>query len=381
MDFEVIIVGAGPAGVGCGLALRRAGVERVLLLETHRVGASFRRWPRQMRLITPSFHANPFFQTDLNAITPDTSPADFCQKEHLSGHEYADYLNAVVTAFKLRVREQEEVLELRPESDGYSVRTNRESYRSKSIIWAAGEFSRPKKLSFAGAEHCAHSSVFRDWQDYQAEDALIIGGYESGIDAAFNLIEQGKRVVVISSGEPWERRDADPSEVLSPYTRERLQGALRGKPGQLVLRGNLEVVSVNHLSGSYLVETAEGEFFESKHRPIAATGFESALTPIKELFDWEGPTPLFTDADESTLFPGLYYSGPSLVHRESKFCFIYKFRARFGVISRSIAERLGYPEPDLEDDRNRGFLIDDLECCTNCECAVESETESVEARA
>lgn len=381
MEVEAIIVGAGPAGIGCGLALRRAGVEDVLLLETHRVGASFRRWPRQMRLITPSFHANPFFQTDLNAITPNTSPADFCQKEHLSGNEYADYLNAVVCAFKLTVKEQEEVLELIPESDGYTVKTSRGTHHAKVVIWAAGEFSRPKKASFAGAEHCAHSSVFRDWEDYQGREALIIGGYESGIDAAFNLVELGKRVVVISSDEPWETRDPDPSEALSPYTRERLLSTLRKNPSQLELRGNLEVVSVNHLSGSYIVETAEGDFFESKHRPIAATGFESSLAQIKELFEWEGSTPQFTEEDESTLHPGLYYSGPSLVHRDSKFCFIYKFRARFGVIARSVAERLGYPEPDLEDDRNRGFLVDDLECCTNCECAVDSEAESVETHA
>ncbi|MGB0259137.1 MAG: NAD(P)/FAD-dependent oxidoreductase [Coraliomargarita sp.] len=381
MDYEVIIVGAGPAGLGTRLALQRAGVERVLLLEADRVGASFRRWPEQMRLITPSFHGNPFYQTDLNAITPDTSPADFAQKEHLSGKEYADYLAAVVRHFDLEVQEQEKVLEILPESDGYTVRTEKGIYRSKTVIWAAGEFSRPKTAAFVGAEHCAHSSVFRNWEDYQGDDALIIGGYESGIDAAFNLVELGKRVVLISSGEPWKVDDQDPSEILSPYTRERLLQAVRKHPGRLVLRGNLEVVSVNRLSDRYIVETAEGEFFDSERRPIAATGFESALTPIKELFEWEDSIPQFTEEDESTLHPGLYYSGPSLVQRKSKFCFIYKFRARFGVVARAIALQLGYPEPDLENDRRRGFLIDDLECCTNCECAVESEAESVEAHA
>ena len=64
MDSEVIVVGAGPAGIGCSLALQRAGVERVLILDAGQIGTSFRRWPKQMRLITPSFHSNPFFQTD-----------------------------------------------------------------------------------------------------------------------------------------------------------------------------------------------------------------------------------------------------------------------------------------------------------------------------
>ena len=334
-----------------------------------------------MRLITPSFHGNPFFQTDLNAITPNTSPADFAQKEHLSGREYADYLCAVVCHFRLKVKEQEKVLDVIPDAEGYTVRTNKDTYRSKAVVWAAGEFSRPKTAAFAGAEHCAHSSVFRDWEDYQGQEALIIGGYESGIDAAYHLVKLGKRVTVVSNDEPWKLNHPDPSEALSPYTRERLLHILREHPDQLVLRGNLEVVSVSRSSDRYLVETAKGEFFDVEHRPIAATGFESALTPVKELFAWEDSIPQFTEEDESTLHSGLYYSGPSLVQRKSKFCFIYKFRARFGVIARSIALQLGYVEPDLDDDRRRGFLIDDLECCTNCECAVESEAESVEAHA
>ena len=80
MHKQVIVVGAGPAGIGCSLALHRAGVQDVLLLEAKEVGASFRAWPREMRLITPSFHANPFFQTDLNSISPETSPADFFRR-------------------------------------------------------------------------------------------------------------------------------------------------------------------------------------------------------------------------------------------------------------------------------------------------------------
>ncbi len=378
MQHKIIIIGAGPAGIGCALALNRAGIEDIVILEANCVGSSFRRWPKQMRLITPSFHTNSFYQTDLNSITPDTSPADFFQKQHLTGKEYADYLRTGVAHFGLNVREQVKVSQITPGREGYCVHTDKENYKAEIIIWAGGEFSLPKLKSFEGAELCAHSSVFRDWNDYQGKDALVIGGYESGIDAAFNLVGIGKRVIVLSSGEPWKVDHPDPSEILSPYTRDRLLSTLKENPGKMVLRGNCKVLSVSKLSNRYIVETDDGEIFESEHRPIAATGFQSALTPVKDLFKWENSLPVFTEEDESTLYPGIFYSGPSLVHNNSKFCFIYKFRARFGVIARSVAKRLGYPEPDLEDDRRRGFLVDDLECCTNCECAVESVAEPVE---
>jgi putative flavoprotein involved in K+ transport len=378
VQHKIIIIGAGPAGIGSALALTRAGIKDIVILEANCVGSSFRRWPKQMRLITPSFHTNSFYQTDLNSITPDTSPADFFQKQHLTGSEYADYLNTGVAHFGLNVREQVRVSQITSEREGYCVHTDKETYKANIVIWAAGEFSLPELKPFEGAELCAHSSVFRDWNDYQGKDALVIGGYESGIDAAFNLVEIGKRVIVLSSGEPWKVDHPDPSEILSPYTRDRLISTLKGNPGKMVLRGNCKVLSVSKLSDRYIVETDDGEIFESEHRPIAATGFQSALTPVNDLFEWENSLPIFTDEDESTLYPGIYYSGPSLVHNNSKFCFIYKFRARFGVIARSVAKRLGYPEPDLEDDRRRGFLVDDLECCTNCECAVESVAEPVQ---
>lgn len=375
-----IIVGAGPAGIGCALALNRAEAEAPLILEADRVGGSFRRWPQEMRLITPSFYSNPFFQTDLNAITPDTSPGDFARSEHLSGSEYADYLSTAVDHFGLRVSENEKVLQIEPTGDVFKLRTSKGSRYAKTVIWAAGEFSHPRREVFPGSELCPHTSDFRSWDDYAGDSATIIGGYESGIDAAYHLVRRGKKVIVLSSGEPWSADDPDPSESLSPFTRLRLMETLSDYPDRLVLWGNTTVASVSRSSDAFVLETVEGDVFEYPHAPLLATGFHSALEPIRDLFTWEGGVPQFTEDDESTLHPGLYYSGPSLVQRNSKFCFIYKFRARFGVIARSIVQRLQNREPDLEDDRQRGFLVDDLECCTNCECAVESEAEPVEAK-
>ena len=373
INLNTVIVGAGPSGIGCMLALQRAGVDKILLLEGSTVGASFRKWPKQMRLITPSFYGNPFFCTDLNAISPNTSPADYSKKEHISGSEYADYLQAIVTHYNLNIREDEKVLKITPETYGFSIDTEHASYNASTVIWAGGEFSNPKLGNFEGSAHCVHSSQFNDWEDYKGDEAIIIGGYESGIDAAFNLVHLGKEVTVLSSEAPWNTNHIDPSETLSPYTRERLLEAMERHPDKLTLKGNSKVISITKFQDNYIIKTASGETIHSKHKPISATGFRSALTPIKALWDWEGSIPKFSSEDASTLHAGLYYSGPSLIHRDSKFCFIYKYRGRFGVIARSIAKRIGYPYNEKEIEVHRGFLIDDLECCTKCDCVVESK--------
>ena len=371
--LNTIIIGAGPSGIGCMLALQRAGVDKVLLLEGNAIGASFRKWPKQMRLITPSFHGNPFFCTDLNAISPNTSPADYSQKEHISGFEYADYLQAIVKHYDLNIRENEKVLEISPEPHGFSVRTEKTTYNASTLIWAGGEFSHPKAGNFNGNEFCDHSSTFKDWEDYKGDEAIIIGGYESGIDAACNLVKLGKKVTILSNDSPWDTKHLDPSESLSPYTRERLSEAINHPSNLLSLKGKSKVVRIEKSSGKFSIHTSAGESFDSQHRPISATGFHSALTPIKELWEWDANEPKFTKDDESTLHSGLYYSGPSLIHRNSKFCFIYKYRGRFGVIARSIAKHIGHNYNEKEVDVHRGFLIDDLECCTKCDCAIESK--------
>lgn len=49
--FDVVIVGAGPAGVGCAYAFTHAGVENVVILERHEVGSTFDRWPTNLRAL------------------------------------------------------------------------------------------------------------------------------------------------------------------------------------------------------------------------------------------------------------------------------------------------------------------------------------------
>ncbi|WP_449560122.1 NAD(P)-binding domain-containing protein [Natronococcus roseus] len=65
-SLEVAIVGAGPAGIGTAVALERLDVDYGVL-ERDRIGASFRNWPDEMRLLTPSFPANAFGVRGLNA--------------------------------------------------------------------------------------------------------------------------------------------------------------------------------------------------------------------------------------------------------------------------------------------------------------------------
>ncbi len=338
-----------------------------MLLERYEVGASFLRWPQEMRFISPSFMSNGFGLLDLNAVALNTSPAYTLQEEHPSGQSYARYLKAVASHFALPVQAGVTVEAVQPQGDHFVIQSTLGPLQSRFVIWAAGEFQYPNLHPFAGAKVCIHNATVPSWQMLQGDEFWIIGGYESGIDAAVNLVELGKRVHVLDDTAPWESTAIDPSIALSPYTTGRLRKAQAS--GRLELLG-AGVDHVEQNGADYIIHGLEGEQWHSRTAPILATGFVGSLGLIHELFDWH-PERFYaqlTASDESVKTPGLFLVGPSVRHGNLILCFIYKFRQRFTVVAQAIGERLGLDTSGLNAYRPQMFL-EDLSCCDDtCTC-------------
>ena len=107
------------------------------------------------------------------------------------------------------------------------VRTDHgeETLRARYVIWAAGEFQYPREKGggIKGMDLCLHNSRVRSWAGLAGDDFVLIGGYESGADAAINLAKAGKRATVLASTAAWNVQTADPSTELAPYTAARLR--------------------------------------------------------------------------------------------------------------------------------------------------------------
>ncbi|WP_088241077.1 NAD(P)/FAD-dependent oxidoreductase [Calothrix rhizosoleniae] len=367
-EFDVIVVGAGAAGIGVGAVLTDLGLENFAILERHQIGESFRRWPQEMHFITPSFPSHGFGNLDLNAIVPKTSPAIAFRREHLTGEQYAQYLEKVADYFGFLVYTGVEVqkIEPLPQSKGFLVHVPDGILKSQFLIWAAGEFQYPNLTPFPGADLCLHNSQVQSWTHLSGDEFTIIGGYESGMDAAYNLVALNKQVKVLDRTGSWANPHVDPSISLSPYTLERAEFCY--STGRLDLIGDVAVEEVKTVSGGYAIYSEYNKWV-SPTQPILCTGFEGSLKQIAHLFDWSEGYAGLTEEDESSITPGLFVVGPSVRHSNVIFCFIYKFRQRFAVVANAIAQRLGIDTTPLEIYRQEGMFLEDLSCCDNdCVC-------------
>ena len=368
-SFDVVIVGAGAAGVGLGVTLRHLGIDDFVILDRTDVGASFLRWPRQMRFITPSFNSNQFGALDLNAICLRTSPAYSIGVEHPTGEEYAGYLRGVAAHFDLPVAIEVDVLSVARNAQHrrFVVETSRGDVHARFVVWAGGEMQYPRTDGLRGAELCLHNSRVASWDDLNGDERCIIGGAESGADAAIGLAAAGRRAIVFDREEPWNHAGSDPSRLLSPFTQARLKPAIDS--GRVTLCGGCAVIGVRRNDTGYRLAFEDGKVIDCAEQPILASGFVGSAGLVRSLFAWrDDGYPLLTENDESTETRGLFLVGPQVRQGNLIFCFIYKFRQRFAVVANQIARRLRVSTEPLESYRRDGMYLDDLSCCED-ECA------------
>ena len=369
-QVKVVIIGAGPASLGCAALLKQMGINNrdMLVLEAKSIGSTFKSWPKEMKMITPSFPSNGYHQTDLNAITPDTSPEFSLGKEHPSGADYVEYLRSLVAHHDIEVREKTPVTQVLPQpDDSFLIETQGgKRINSQYLIWAGGEFSAPRLNGFEGSERCLHNSQISSWEDCNEDHYVVIGCYESGVDAAFNLAQRGKRVTLLDANA--EQTDSyDPSRVLSPYTSERL--ASMANSDLVELKQDFRVQQVNALENGFELVSTSGQTLLSAGSPINCTGFNTNLGPVQSLFDVAADGfPLINKFDESTRVKNLFLSGPKLMHGAILLCFIYKFRGRFTTPCSIIAAELELDTSILSHYQQAGMLLDDFSCCEEQQC-------------
>jgi thioredoxin reductase len=183
-DYDVVIVGAGPAGISAGLSAIQHGLRYKLLEQEDSLGGAVYHYPRNKIAMT----------APVKLALVGTVRMGEIQKEKL-----LEFWNGVVdkTGLQLSFRERMEHVE-RLDDGSFVVHTSQGRYSAGSVLLAIGRRGSPRKLDVQGEE--TSKVVYRliDAEQYRGMQVLVVGGGDSALEAAIALAAQPGTGVVLS---------------------------------------------------------------------------------------------------------------------------------------------------------------------------------------
>lgn len=272
MDFDVVIIGAGPGGLSAALYCARGGL-KTLVLEGAGVGG-------QVNFTSDIDNYLGFFGT---------------------GAELSEKMREQVEKFGV-VFSQEKAAEIRnPASDVKIVRTRRNEYRAKKIIISTG--ANPRKLGVMGEEEFAGAGVSYcatcDGAFFKDKVVTVVGGGNTAIEDAVYLAKFCSRVYIVHRREKFranahimERAKANPKiSIRTNEVVEKIQGD----------RAVKSVVLRHTLSARIGVLETDAVFVAAGRVP------ETAL--VKDIVKLDENGYIVTDENMRTGVPGIYAVG------------------------------------------------------------------------
>ena len=206
--YDVIIIGAGPAGFSASLAAMQHKL-RFLTIEQDSFGGTVAHFPRGKLVMTAP------------AILPLVGKLKF---KEISKEKLLKFWEDVAHKTGLKINYGEQVETITQTDSEFEVRTSRASYRTASVLLAIGRRGTPRKLDVEGEDQAKVVYRLIDPEQYRKHHVLVVGGGDSALEAAASIAEQpGTTVTLSHRSEAFSRAKAK--------NRERVESA--EKSGQL----------------------------------------------------------------------------------------------------------------------------------------------------
>jgi len=215
--LDVVIVGAGPAGIAAGLGALERRLRYVVLEQEDSLGGAVYHYPRNKIAMT----------------APVTLPiVGKVKMGEISKEALLAFWHDVVAKTGLQIRFRERMENIERHGTGFAVTTTGGVYQTRAVLLAIGRRGTPRKLEVPGEE--LPKVVYRliDPEQYRGQHVLVVGGGDSALEAALALSEQpGVTVALAYRGEAFNR--------VKEKNRTRLEQARAAGKVKVMLKSDL----------------------------------------------------------------------------------------------------------------------------------------------
>lgn len=193
--FDLLIIGAGPAGISTAFEAQKLGLN-YLVIEKKLIGNTIYQYPIGLTVFSTI--------NELELVEGTLKPA----REKPTREELLSYYVRFVLENELNVKTEEEVTNVEKLSENhFKITTDKDVYESKAVLFAIGAMEYPRKLGAKGEDLPKVQHLFRETYPYVKKNAMVIGGGNSAGEAALFLAQEGANAILAIFREDWENND------------------------------------------------------------------------------------------------------------------------------------------------------------------------------
>jgi putative YpdA family bacillithiol system oxidoreductase len=233
--LDLIIIGAGPAGLSAAEAAAREGLT-YLVIEKGTIANPLRQYP-----VGRTMFSSP---NEVEMREGTLKPV----REKPTREELLSHYIHFVLKLDLQINTGERVVDVGGNlSEGFTVKTDRGEYHAARVLFAIGAMEKPRRLNVPGEDLAKVYHLFVEPYAYVRKDALVVGGGNSAAEAALFLAEEGARTTLAIWREDWENRDPK-AGAMKHWLRTPLETEIDAGRLTVVLYKKIDEIRENEVS-------------------------------------------------------------------------------------------------------------------------------------
>jgi thioredoxin reductase (NADPH) len=297
-QYDLLIIGAGPAGLSAADAAARAGL-RYLVVEKGLIADTIYHYPVGRTV---------FSTPNELELRPDSLRP--CREKPTREELLSHYVRFALDE-RLRIHTEEAVTRIaRTEPEGFDVQTTRGEYHAARILVAFGAMAYPRRLGVPGEDLPKVQHRFVEPYPYVQKEVLVIGGGNSAAEAALFLADEGAHTTLAIWRSDWENRDPK-MNAIKHWVRDPLEAHLAAGRLRIVFFTEVEEIKEDAVR---LKQEAGPTVELPNHAVFILIGADADYTLLREVGVEIVPAgltqvPMYNPDTFETNVPGLYVVG------------------------------------------------------------------------
>jgi thioredoxin reductase (NADPH) len=289
-NYDLVIIGAGPIGLACGLEAQKAGLNYVILEKGCLVNSLYN-YPANMTFFSTSERLE---IGDIPFVSNNAKPTRM---------EALEYYRRAALHKKLTIKLFEEVLNLEQILDEkYQIQTLKNTYNTAHIIIATGFYDIPFNMNVIGEDLPKVTHYYQEPHFYAFQKVVVVGANNSAVDAALETWRKGADVTMIIRNEEIGSR-------VKYWAKPDIENRIKEGSIKAFFQSEISEIRPHELD----IQTPEGIVTIENDYVIAMTGYQPNLSFLSkigiELSPDEIRKPTYSDTTQETNLPNVYLAG------------------------------------------------------------------------